>query len=175
MDQAMQSLQNGITDRQNELRNLVEILGKKGYRLSLISNSLRVLTIVLSAISAAKGVADKIYGSDSNSTLIIFTIVGMLTTIALGFEAAFKLEKRAVDLNALSATAQATAIHVDSEWRKNIGSGSDLDLLRQAARDLLTLQDAKLADIHQKAASYGVNLTIEVRALENPDDRPYLA
>jgi hypothetical protein len=174
MDQAMQSLQNGIVDRQNELRSLVEIVGKHAYRLQLTSNILKVLTIVLSAVSTAKGVADKIYGSDDHRTLVVFTLVGLLTTVALAFEASFKLEKRAAELNLLSATTQATVIRVDSEWRMNIGSISDSDL-RQAARDLLSVQDAKLEEIHQKAASSGLNVTLQVRSLEDPKDQPYLA
>ena len=174
MDSSMQSLQSGISDRQNELRSLVEIIGKRAYRLQQLSNIMKVVTIVLSAISTAKGAIDKIYGSDNNLTLVLFTVVAMLITITVGFEAAFKLEKRAAELNILSATTQATVIHVDSEWRKNIGSESGSDI-RQAARALLTLQDSKLEEIHQKAASNGVNLTLQVRQLEDPADRPYMA
>lgn len=174
MDRAMQSLQNGIVDRQTELRSLVEIVGRHAYRLQRASNTLKVSTIVLSAISTAKGAADQIYGSGNHSTLVLFTLVAMLTTVALGFEASFKLEKRAAELNLLSATTQATVIQVDSEWRMNIGSISDSDL-RQAARNLLTLQDQKLEEIHQKAASSGLNVTLQVRSLEDPSDQPYLA
>jgi len=178
MDQAMQSLQNGIIERQNELRSLVEILGKHAYRLQTTSNTIKVLTIVLSAISTAKGVADKVYGSEDHRTLVLFTLIGILTTVALGFEASFKLEKRAAELNLLSATTQATVIHVDSEWRRNIGSIYDSDL-RQAARNMLTLQDGKLEEIHQKAASNGLNVTLQVRSLEDPGgsrpEGPYAA
>jgi hypothetical protein len=170
----MRSLQNGIVDRQNELRRLVEILGKHAYRLQRTSNIIKVATIVLSALSTTKGVVDKIYGSDDHRTLVIFTIIGIVTTVALGFEASFKLEKRAAELNLLSATTQGTVIHVDSEWRKNIGSHSDADP-RQAGRDLLTLQDGKLEEIHQKAANSGLNVTLQVRSLEDPADQPYTA
>ena len=174
MDQAMQSLQNGSVDRQKELRSLVEIVGRHAFRLQRASNTLKVSTIILSAISTAKGAADKIYGSDSHGTLVLFTLVAMLTTVALGFEASFKLEKRSAELNLLSATIQATVIQVDSEWRQNIGSFSDSDL-RQAARNLLSLQDGKLEEIHQKAASNGLNVTLQVRSLEDPNDQPYSA
>ena len=174
MDPLMQSLQNGIEDRQKELTNLVSILAKNAYTLQYRSNVIRIATIILSAITTAKGVIDKIYGADSAGPLIIFTIIGIVTTAAIGIEAAFKFEKRGADLNMLSASSQATVIAVDSEWRKNIGSIADSDL-RKAARDLLTLQDTKLAEIHQKAASSGVNITLAVRALEDPNDRPYAA
>jgi hypothetical protein len=173
MNREMQSAQNGIVDRQRELRSLVEIIGKHGYRLQRTSNIIKVATIVLSAVSTAKGVADKIYGADDSRILIIFTLIGIVTTVALGFEASFKLEKRAAELNLLSATTQATVINVDSLWRKTIGTFSDANL--QAARDLLSLQDRQLAEIHQKAASSGLNVTLQLRSLEDPADQPYTA
>ena len=172
MEGAMRSRRNGILERQNELRNLVEILGKHAYRQQRTSNTLKVATIVLSAVSTAKGVFDKIYGADDHRTLLIFTLIGIITTVALGFEAPFKLEKRAAELNLLSASTQATVINVDSEWRKNIASMDDFHRREAAARDLLTLQDSKLQEIHQKAASNGLNVTLQVRALEEPGEMP---
>jgi hypothetical protein len=172
MDVAMRSLQKGIIERQNELRNLVQILGKHSYRLQLTSNTLKVSTIILSAVTTAKGVADKIYGAEDHRTLIVFTLIGLITTVALGFEASFKLEKRAAELNLLSASTQATVVRVDSEWRKNIESMDDSDRRRAAARDLLTLQDSKLQEIHQKAASSGLNVILQVRSLEEPGEMP---
>lgn len=174
MDPLMQSLQNGISDRQKELNNLVSILGYKAYRMQNTSNLLRICTILLSAITTARGVADKILGIDSAASLLAFTAVGIVTTAAIGIETAFKFEKRAADLNMLSASCQATVIAVDSEWRKNIGSIADSDL-RKAARELLTLQDTKLAEIHQKGAAAGMNITLAVRELEDPHDQPYSA
>ena len=170
----MSSLQKGINDRQEELNRLVTILGTRAYRLQRTSNWLRIATIILSAVTTAKGAADKIYGTDSTYALAIFTALGIATTAAIGVEAAFKFEKRAADMNLLAASCQATVIAVDSEWRKNIGSIGDSDL-RKAARDLLTLQDAKLAEIHQKAAAAGAPVTLEVRKLEDPNEIRYAA
>ncbi|MBO9713920.1 hypothetical protein [Sphingomonas sp.] len=170
----MKSLQNGIDDRQRELRQLVGILGEKAYHIQILSNWLRVATILLSSLSAAKAAADSAFGPSNVGVLAIFTALGIMTTVLLGLEAAFKFEKRAADLNLLAATTQATVISVDSEWRRNIGSFHDSDL-RAAARDILTLQDAKLTEIHQKAASAGINLVLQVRKLEDPADRPYAA
>ena len=174
MDQAMQSLQNGINDRQRELRALVPILGTKAFKLQRLSNWLRVATILLSALSSVKAVADTAMGEASSQVLLSFALINLGTPVLLGLEAAFKFEKRAADLNILAATTQATVISVDSEWRKNIGSFHDMDL-RKAARDILTLQDAKLTEIHQRAASLGVNLVLQVRELEDPTDIPYSA
>jgi hypothetical protein len=152
----------------------VTILGREAHRLQRLSNWLRIVTIILSAITTARGVSDKIFGSDAAGPLLIFTALGIVTTAAIGIEAAFKFEKRAADLNMLSASCQATAIAVDSEWRKNIGSIHDTDL-RSAARDLLTMQDTTLAEIHQKGAAAGISVTLAVRKLDDPSDVPYSA
>jgi hypothetical protein len=172
----MQSLQNGINDRQKDLRELVNILGKKSHDMQRLSNWMKVVTIVLSAVLTAKGVSDKILGSDAAAALISFTAIGILNTALLGVEAAFKFEKRAADINTMSASCQAAMITVDSQWRKQIGSISDSDL-RSAARDILTMQDQALTEAHQKAASLGIHLTIAQRELEQPDNRrqPYTA
>ena len=170
----MSSLQRGINDHQRELRDLVSILGVKAFNLQRISNWPRVTTILLSAVTTAKGVLDKIYGAEAVAPLLVFTALGVMTTVAIGLEAAFKFEKRAADLNLLSATAQATVISVDSEWRKNIGSMDDTDL-RQAARKLIAMQDTKLIELHQKAAGAGIHLTLAVRELEEPTRVRYAA
>ncbi|WP_158930778.1 hypothetical protein [Acidisphaera sp. S103] len=171
----MQSLQEGINERQNDLRELVNILGRKSYNMQRFSNWMRVLTIVLSAILTAKGVSDKILGADAAIPLISFTAIGIINTALLGVEAAFKFEKRSADINTMSASCQAAMIAVDSQWRKEIGSISDSDL-RKAARDILTTQDKALTEAHQKAASLGIHLTIAQRELEKPDNQmPYAA
>jgi non-ribosomal peptide synthetase component E (peptide arylation enzyme) len=174
MDPAMQSLQNGINDRQRELRALVPLLGKKAFELQRLSNWLRVATIMLSSLSSLKAVSEAQLGASAAVVIMTFAVINLGTTVLLGLEAAFKFEKRAADLNVLAALSQATVIAVDSEWRKKIGSLYDTDL-RNAARDILTLQDAKLSEIHQRAASLGMNLVLEVRELEDPADRPYAA
>jgi hypothetical protein len=170
MDPQMESLQNGIEERQQDLRQLVNILGQKSYNMQRLSNWMKVLTIVLSAVLTAKGVSDKILGGDAVAPLISFTAIGILNTAFLGIEAAFKFEKRSADVNIMSASCQAAMIAVDSQWRKQIGSVSDSDL-RKAARDILTMQDKALTDAHQKAASLGIHLTIAHRELEQPDNR----
>jgi hypothetical protein len=171
MDPQMQSLQNGINERQNDLRDLVNILGKKSFDMQRLSSWMKVVTIVLSSVVTAKGVSDKIFGGDAASALISFTALGVINTALLGIEAAFKFEKRSADINIMSASCQATMIAVDSQWRKEIGSISDSDL-RNAARDILTMQDNSLTEVHQKAASLGIHLTIAKRELEQPDHPP---
>jgi hypothetical protein len=169
MDQMMESLQSGINDRQRDLRDLVNILGKKSHDMQRFSNWMKVMTIVLSAVLTAKGVSDKIVGAEAAAPLVYFTAIGILNTALLGIEAAFKFEKRAADINTMSASCQGAMIAVDSQWRKEIGSISDSDL-RKAAREILTIQDKALTEAHQKAASLGIHLTIAQRELEQPDN-----
>ena len=175
MDGQMKSLQSGIVDRQKELNNLVSVLGRKASLLRFKSNAIKSSTIVLSAITTSKGVVDQIAGADYETLfLVVFTVLGIALTALLAIEAAFKFEKRSIDLNMLSAVGQSTVITVDSEWRKKIGSESGSDL-RDAARDLLSMQDAKLAEIHQRAAESGLPIVMEIRKLEDPADQPYTA
>ncbi len=177
MDEMMQSLQRGINDRQKDLRDLVDILGKKSRDMQRLSNWMRVVTIVLSAVLTAKGVSDKVLGGNAVGPLISFTAIGILNTAFLGIEAAFKFERRAADINTMSASCQAALIAVDSQWRKEIGSISDSDSdLRNAARDILTTQDKALTEAHQKATSLGINLIVAQRELDSLGNRqPYTA
>src|ERR1051326_538138 len=169
MNEQMQTLQNGINERQEDLRKLVNILGKKSFDMQHLSNWMKVVTIVLSSVTAAKGVSDKILGGDAAVALVAFTAIGVITTAFLGIEAAFKFEKRSADINIMSASCQATMIAVDSQWRKEIGSVSDSDL-RKAARDILTMQDKALTEVHQKAAPLGIHMTLATRELEQLGD-----
>ena len=174
MRMAMDTLQEGINERQNELRNLVSILGHKAHRIQLVSNILRVMTILLSAIIAARASISAAAGPSNGDWSIVFVVATVVMTALLGLEAAFKFDKRAAELNLLAALARSTVITVDGEWRKKVGSLFDTDL-RDALREILTLQEAKLAEIHQKAASLGVNVVLQVRELDNPDREPFAA
>lgn len=166
MSDSIYYLQQGIEDRQDDLRRYVQVLGRKGYQLQKRSNSIKVVTIIMSALSTAKGVADKLYGSDNRHTLIIFTVTGLFTTVMLGFEAAFRLEKRAIELSVLSASAQATVIRANSDWLKNVASLEDTSTRAVAAKALISVQDAKLEELHEKAASNGIVLSAEEGRLD---------
>jgi hypothetical protein len=135
---------------------------------------MRAAAIISSALASTKIVIDKVFSDYSSTSLLAFTGLSVFTTIVVGLEAAFKFDKRAVELNTLAASTQATAIEVDSTWRQTIGS-NDEDNPVEAARALLKLQDSKLADIHHKAAASGINVTLDVRELEPPDHAPYAA
>ena len=98
----------------------------------------------------------------------------MVATLA-GLEVAFKFESRSAELKVLAATCQSTIRQVDSQWQKEIGTAY-LDEQTEAARKLLDLQDAKLAEIQEKTARLGVNITLEIRELYRDNgEQPYLA
>ena len=98
----------------------------------------------------------------------------MVATVA-GLEAAFKFESKSAELKVLAATCQSTVRQVDSQWQKEIGTAY-LDEQIEAARKLLDLQDTKLAEIQEKTARLGVNITLEIRELYRDSGiEPYAA
>ncbi len=174
MDDAMESLQEGIVGRQQELHDHAEMIARAGRRLTVLANSLKVLTISLGAIAAAKGTADTLIGATSAFNALAFSLIGIVISISAGIEAAFKFEKRGAELTVLAASCQSTVRLVDTQWRKEIGSVYDSDL-REAARKLITLADEKLSRAQEDAARLGVNITLNVYKLAGADYRRAVA
>ena len=111
------TLQSGIASRQSELHDVAELIAKTAYDFSRYGNYLRIVTITLGAITAAKGVADKLFGVDNELNIVAFSLLGSCIAVAAGIEAAFKFEKRGAELTVLAASCQATVREIDSEWR----------------------------------------------------------
>lgn len=158
------SLQQGIERRQSELHHNAATIALAGGRLTRISNILKILTILLGAIAAAKGTADNLLGVSSAFNAILFSLIGIVISVSAGIEAAFKLDKRGAELVVLASNAQSIVRLIDTEWRKEIGSADDSDL-RGAARKLITLADEKLAKMQEDAARLGINITLNVYEL----------
>jgi len=157
-------LKQGIYERQTELHNLAKVLSEKAETLAKQGAASRVMTIVLGAIVATQGVADKVVGEGSTSVLLTYTIIGVLIAAISGLEAAFKTESRSAELKLLAATCQSTIWRTDTEWQKSIGSGASPNPVVDAQK-LLEMQDQVLTEIHTKAAQLGINITQEVREL----------
>ena len=166
----LELLKRGIYERQEELHNLAKVLSDSAGKLGRIGAIARVAIIVLGAVVATQGVADRIAGEGSVGVLIGYTLCGVLITAISGLEAAFKTESRATELNLLAATCQSTVWRTDSEWQKSIGSGLAENPVI-AARSLLETQDQVLTEIHTKAAQLGINVTQEVRELWGGEPR----
>jgi len=169
-DQGLPRLKKGIYERQTELHNLAKILSEQAGRLGRWGSAGRVAVIVLGALVATQGVADKAAGEGNLAVLLGYTFCGVLIAAISGLEAAFRSESRAAELKLLAATCQSTIWHTDTEWRKSVGSGLAPDPVA-AARALLEMQDQMLTEIHTKAAQLGINITQEVRELWGGEPR----
>ena len=163
-------LKRGIYERQTELHNLAKILSDRAGHLGWRGAIGRVAVIILGAIVATQGVAQKVAGEGNTAVLLAYTLFGILITAISGLEAAFKTESRSAELKLLAATCQSTIWRTDTEWQKTIGSGSASDPIA-AARTLLEMQDQVLTEIHTKAAQLGINITQEVRELWGGEPR----
>ena len=174
-EQHMEMLQGSITQRQYELHKIADILAKVAHKESKRAATSKVLLIFLGAFTATKGASDQVFGAANSINVIIYTIAGLLVATIAGLEVAFKFESRSAELKVLAATCQSTIRQVDSQWQKEIGTAY-LDEQTEAARKLLDLQDAKLAEIQEKTARLGVNITLEIRELYRDNgEQPYLA
>ncbi len=77
-------LKRGIYERQEELHNLAKILSDSAGKLGRIGAIARVAIIVLGAVVATQGVADRIAGEGSVGVLIGYTLCGILITAISG-------------------------------------------------------------------------------------------
>lgn len=172
---SLQSLQNGIQQRQEELHRLAGILATAAATKGTYASSAKVTTITLGAFVATNAVATKLWGNDNMLIVVIYALAGLAIAAVSGIEAAFKIESRATALRSLAARCQSTIWQIDSEWRKSVGwpesdSADDGESSRvKAARTLLDRQDQALGDVQSKAADLGENITLEVRSLYGAD------
>jgi hypothetical protein len=169
--ETLERIQSGINDRQRELHRVADSLASAGKRASRYAASAKVAVIVLGAISATREAANSILGKNSAFGIAIYTLVGLLTAVVGGIQAAFRFENRAAELRNLAVACQSTVRAVDTQWESEVGSAiSDEDRVA-AARKFLAMQDKQLTDIQQKAATFGLDITFEVRDLDTDDDR----
>jgi len=174
MDNAMTALQAGIEARQSELHDAALTIAMAAKRRTSRSNGFKIATVLLGALTAAKGTFDVIFGAGNHWSLGVFTVLGIAISACAGIEATFKYEKVGAELTLLAATGHAAVRWLDTEWRNTIGSDGEADPL-EAARRLLTAADEKLAAIQEGAAKLGVNITLQVYKLDGPRYRDIVA
>lgn len=160
MIESMEYLNDGIVRRLHELHYAAEQIAKIAHRITITANILKLTSIILGAVTATKSTFDIIVGAHSQTSLLLFAILGLTITIVAGVEATFKLEKRGAELILLASAYQSSARSVDSEWRKYIGSNPDTDQ-RDAAREIISTVDKKLNEMQAEAAKLGVNLALD--------------
>jgi hypothetical protein len=172
-DEQFDHLQHSINDRQHELHEVADILASAADLGRRRSSLAKVLIVVLGAIAATNGAAAKLAGGSANWVIVVYTVVGLAIAAIGGLEAAFKLGERAAELTILAATCQSTVRDIDTRWQTQVGPAEGEERV-VAARGLIEVQDARLADVQDRAARLGVNVALQVRELYG-SSRPYLA
>ena len=163
IEDQMRMLQGSISARQEELHNVTDTLAAAAHRVGQRAIASRVALVFLGALVATRETATQIFGGDTIGVVVLFTFAGLVIAVIAGLEAAFKWENNAAELRTLAATCQSTLRQVDSQWQKQIGTAVSDESRIDAARQLLDVQDAKLAEVQQQAARFGVNITLAVR------------
>lgn len=161
----LEMLQEGIRQRQDELNRVADILARSAQSYRRRANGSRGLLIFLGACAATQGGWEKVFGGHPTLFFVTFTMLGIMVTTLAGIEAAFKFETKGAELNLLAAGCHSTLRRTDAAWLKQVGiAGTEAEKLA-GAMALIELQDAKLGEIQEKAASCGVNIIREVRGL----------
>jgi hypothetical protein len=163
MPDEFERLQKGVERRQNELAESENKLARAAHRLRIRSAICKVLVIIGGAVVASRGVAEQIVGSDNNAVLVTYTVLGVAIAALGALEAAFRWEARSTELNSLAATTRTAARRADTVWRKEVLQAGNDPL--SGLGDVIDVQDDALTSVHNRAASLGVNVSLEL----NPD------
>lgn len=166
-------LQEGISTRQSELKNVADILARAAQKNMRIAAWVRVMLISLGAFAATQSAWEQAFTGYKENAFIIFTLLGVVIAVLAGLEAAFKFEAKGTELNLLAASCQSTVRRTDSTWYKQVGIAPNPNDRVTGAMQLIELQDTKLSEIQEKAAAIGVNITLEVRKIYTGVDDPY--
>jgi hypothetical protein len=158
----IERLQHGIDRRQAELSRSAEKLALIARRLARRSAVTKVSLVVLGAFSATKAVADQLFGSANTGSLAVYALAGMLTATIAGLDAAFRWDRRSVDLGALAAQCLSHMREVDTEYRNSVSAAAAIPEKERAAAKVLELQDKSLEEVQAESTKLGVNITFEL-------------
>lgn len=169
----MEMLQEGISARQQELQRVADILARAAQRYRRAAAWIRVALILCGAIAATQSAWDQSFAGYREYSFLVFTSLGVAITALAGIEAAFKFESRGAELNLLAASCHSTVRRTDATWYRQVGIAASPEEKVTGAMSLIELQDTKLSEILEKAATSGVNITLEVRNLYGGTESPY--
>jgi hypothetical protein len=162
-EQYIRRLQKGIDRRQEELRNSAEKLAQYARRLGRRSAVTKVALVVLGAFSATKAVADQLFGSGNTGSLVVYALAGMTTAAIAGLDAAFRWDRRSIDLGALAAESLSRMREVDTEYRSSAAATTiPMPEKEQAAIKVLALQDKSLEEVQAESTKLGINITFDL-------------
>ena len=165
-----------ISTRQRELQHVTDVLAGIAEATARKASTANILVILLGVLVTTRAVADDIAIFNGTAVLVVYAVIGGSIAVLGGIQAAFKFETRSAELRIMAASSQSARRQVDTQWQQQVVSGDAGERLSAATR-LLEMQDSRLTEIHARAATLGVNMTLDVRELERPtsDEGPYLA
>jgi hypothetical protein len=167
----IEMLQEGISTRQAELQRVASILAGAAHRFKRNAAWIRVLLIICGAFAATQSAWDQAFSAYKANSFLVFTGLGVLITALAGIESAFKFETKGAELNLLAASCHSMVRKTDATWYKQVGIAKCAEEQVAGAMSLIELQDAKLSEIQEKAATSGVNIVLEVTNLyRGPSD-----
>lgn len=169
----VEMLQEGISARQHELQRVADILARAAQKYRRTAAWIRVLLIFCGAIAATQSAWEQAFAGYKANGFIVFTLLGVVITALAGLEAAFKFEAKGAELNLLAASCHSAVRRTDATWYKQVGIAANSDDQIIGAMSLIELQDTKLSEIQEKAATSGVNIALEIRTLHSRTDEPY--
>jgi hypothetical protein len=114
-------------------------------------------------LTAAQGTVNQLQAAPVGVSGVVFLVLGVSIAALAGIETAFKFESRGAELNSLAATCHSMVRQIDTAWHRKVGLESDVEQQARGAMELIELQDTRLQEVQEKAATAGVDITLEVR------------
>jgi hypothetical protein len=176
-EQHARRLQDGITTRQTELRQSEAVVATAAYRLEKRALIGKVLIITGGAVVATRELASQLWGEGNTAAAVAYTLIGVTISAVGALEAAFRWEGRSSEMKALAAATRGTVRKADSLWQREVPSAKDDASSVIALQRVMDLQDEGLDTLHERAASLGMNITLELHGAGSEHDLggPYLA
>lgn len=166
-NELLDALRRDIDLHQDELNATLIAIENAAKQQSRSGRVLKVVTIVLGAVSVTREVADKVFSvaDKSNKWIIgIYALVGLTITAIASVLAAFKYEERGADFKVLAAKCNALVLEIDRQIPKKEDTAPEQDQIL-FARKLIDFQIQKISEIQGEAAKNGLNITRVVRRL----------
>jgi hypothetical protein len=173
MPEPIQRLQSGINERQSELQRVADVLAREAHRFRRRGGVNRVILIALGAMTATQAGLEQLELIPKTYLSLVFLITGVVIAVIAGIEAAFKFESKGAELTALAASCHSMVRQTDSAWYRQVGIESDSEKQVTGALQVIELQQAKLDEVQEKAATLGVNIALEVRRTHNKSLQRY--
>lgn len=155
-----------ISQRAIELRETERILIRAAKQVTKLATTVQILVIILGAIVAAKAGIDHLINPSSPLSVGLYTFIGILIAALTGLESAFKWQKRAAELRALTSKCRTAYRDVDYQIKTILQNGTTEKRLNTSINYLHSL-DRTLDEIQEGAANLGINLEIHLHEEHN--------